>query len=96
MNIKLYGAEWCGSCHRIRHYFDSNKITYEYIDIETIPEAEAYIIAINPKGYRSIPVVTILEKSASKLISEEILEEILIEPSYTELKAKLDSYYHNS
>lgn len=78
MEIKLYCAEWCGSCHRVKHFFDRNKVVYEYIDIDMNPEAEAYIIDINPNGYRSIPVVKITDKEGS--------EDLLIEPSQIDLE----------
>ncbi len=35
MNNSLIGSNYCPFCRKVKNYFDSNKIQYAWIDIET-------------------------------------------------------------
>lgn len=70
--IKIYGATWCGDYYRVTFFFEQHNMKFEYIDIDSNPQAEQYVIDINPNGFRSIPVV-------------EINSICLIEPSFEDL-----------
>ena len=76
-NITMYGAEWCGDCHRSKKFLDSNNVAYNYIDVEADASASDKVIEING-GQRSIPVI-IFEDGTH-----------LTEPSDAALKAKLE------
>jgi mycoredoxin len=72
----IYGTNWCGDCRRARRFLDYHKIPYEWIDIDTNPDAEKFVRETN-HGMRSVP--TILFEDGS----------ILVEPSNTRLAEKL-------
>lgn len=76
--IKMYGAEWCGDCRRSKRFLDSNKVPYEYIDVEADTSASDKVIEING-GMRSIPVIVFPDGTH------------LTEPSDNSLKEKLES-----
>lgn len=74
--IVMYGADWCGDCHRSRNFFDLHQITYHWIDIESDSQAENYVRQIN-KGSVIIPTIFFLDGT------------YLVEPTDAELAAKL-------
>lgn len=75
--ITIYGANWCPDCKRSKDYMDSHKIQYDYIDIETTPEAVSKVEQIN-NGLRRIPTIVFDDGS------------VLVEPSNKELADKLN------
>jgi glutaredoxin-like protein len=75
-SIIIYGTWWCGDCFRTRRFFDKNKITYQWVDIDKDQKAEEFVIMTN-NGMRSVP--TILFEDGS----------ILVEPTNAELHDKL-------
>ncbi len=77
-NIILYGADWCPDCKRSMFFLDTNKISYDYINIDNDPEATRKVEKIN-NGYKSIP--TIIFPNG----------EILVEPSNPQLKKTLQN-----
>jgi mycoredoxin len=72
--VKMYGAMWCGDTRRARTWFDNNKISYEWIDVDKDKEAEAYVKSVN-RGNRSIPTIVFADGS------------ILTEPSTSKLES---------
>lgn len=72
--LTVYGASWCGDCHRMRRFLDRAGVSYRYIDLGTDPAAQQML---DDAGYRAIPIV--LTTSGT----------ILIEPSDNELAAAL-------
>ncbi len=56
MNITFYGATWCPDCRRSKEYLDTHNIPYDYIDLETVPEAADEVVRIN-HGLQSIPTI---------------------------------------
>ena len=56
MTIKVYGTNWCGSTRRVLEFLDSQKIHYQYIDIDIDSEASDFVKAIN-RGNRSVPTL---------------------------------------
>ena len=73
--IILYGTDWCGDCHRARWFFDNYGFDYIDINIDSNPEAEAKVIAIN-RGNRTVPTIIFTDGS------------VLVEPSIQALKDK--------
>jgi mycoredoxin len=74
----MYGADWCGDCRRSKRFLDTNRVAYEYVDVETDTSASEKVIEING-GMRSIPVIVFPDGTH------------LTEPSDNALKEKLES-----
>ena len=77
-SITMYSADWCGDCVRSKRLLDSLQVSYEIIDVETVPGASEKVIEING-GKRSIPVILFPDGTH------------LTEPSDIDLKAKLEA-----
>jgi len=74
----MYSADWCGDCVRSKRLLDSLEVSYEVIDVESVPGASEKVIEING-GKRSIPVILFPDGTH------------LTEPSDIDLKAKLEA-----
>lgn len=74
-DIKLYGADWCGDCHRAKRLLDSTGTAYEWIDVDADPAAKQEAIRIS--GRRNIPVIVFPEG------------DVLVEPTDPELEQAL-------
>ncbi len=74
----MYSADWCGDCVRSKRLLDSLEVSYELIDVESVPGASEKVIEING-GKRSIPVILFPDGTH------------LTEPSDIDLKAKLEA-----
>jgi mycoredoxin len=77
-SITMYSANWCGDCVRSKRLLDSLEVSYELIDVESVPGASEKVIEING-GKRSIPVILFPDGTH------------LTEPSDIDLKAKLEA-----
>ena len=77
-SITMYSADWCGDCVRSKRLLDSLQVSYEIIDVESVPGASEKVIEING-GKRSIPVILFPDETH------------LTEPSDIDLKAKLEA-----
>ena len=77
-SITMYSADWCGDCVRSKRLLDSLEVSYEVIDVESVPGASEKVIEING-GKRSIPVILFPDGTH------------LTEPSDIDLKAKLET-----
>ena len=77
-SITMYSADWCGDCVRSKRLLDSLQVSYEIIDVESVPGASEKVIEING-GKRSIPVILFSDGTH------------LTEPSDIDLKAKLEA-----
>lgn len=74
--LTVYGAAWCGDCHRARRYLDRAGVAYRYVDLQVDHQAQAMLDA---EGLRSIPVVVTTDG------------QVLIEPSEWDLARVLGS-----
>ena len=74
----MYSADWCGDCVRSKRLLDSLEVSYELIDVESVPGASEKVIEING-GKRSIPVILFPDGTH------------LTEPSDIDLKVKLEA-----
>lgn len=77
-SLTMYSADWCGDCVRSKRLLDSLEVSYEIIDVESVPGASEKVIEING-GKRSIPVILFPDGTH------------LTEPSDIDLKAKLEA-----
>ena len=77
-SITMYSADWCGDCVRSKRLLDSLQVSYEIIDVESVPGASEKVIEING-GKRSIPVILFPDGTH------------LTEPSDIDLRAKLEA-----
>ncbi|HEX2030520.1 MAG TPA: glutaredoxin domain-containing protein [Actinomycetota bacterium] len=74
-DIVMYGADWCGDCHRARRFLDRRGIAYRWIDVEHDPAMAEEARRIG--GRSNIPVMVFPDGS------------VLVEPSDAELEAKV-------
>lgn len=74
--LTVYGADWCGDCHRTRRYLDAAGVAYRYVDLGVDFAAQAML---DDAGYRAIPVVLMVGGG------------VLVEPSDAELAAAIDA-----
>lgn len=72
--LTVYGADWCGDCHRTRRYLDRAGVAYRYVDLRDDTVAQQIL---DDAGLRAIPVVV----TAGGVV--------LVEPSDDELAAAL-------
>lgn len=54
--IVLYGVSWCGDCRRARSVLTELGVEYLDVDIDTDPQAEAFVRQVN-HGNRSAPTI---------------------------------------
>jgi len=76
-NIIIYGVNWCWDSRRARRFFDKNKISYTFINIDKDKRGEQFVLDAN-NGLRSVPTIVFNDGS------------ILVEPSTSELTKKLN------
>ena len=76
-NIIIYGVNWCWDSRRARRFFDKNKISYTFINIDKDKQGEQFVLEAND-GLRSVPTIVFNDGS------------ILVEPSTSELTNKLN------
>ena len=75
-NIKIYGTDWCSDCIRAKSFLDSNKINYEWFNIELDERLLNYVLEIN-NGKRIVPTIifedgSILLEPTNKQLAEKI------------------------
>ncbi|MEI9906944.1 MAG: FAD-dependent oxidoreductase [Actinomycetota bacterium] len=74
--LRVIGASWCPDCKRAKTFLGQHRIDYEWVDMESNPDAQAEVERIN-SGKRIIPTIIFPDGS------------ILTEPSNDELAEKL-------
>ena len=79
-NIKIYGTDWCSDCIRAKSFLDSNKINYEWFNIELDERLLNYVLEIN-NGKRIVPTIIFEDGS------------ILLEPTNKQLAEKIGLAY---
>lgn len=75
--ILVYGADWCGDCHRTRALLDKFEVPYQYLNIDEDAAAKTTMLEL-VDGRNAIPTVVFTDGS------------ILQEPSNEELITKLN------
>lgn len=75
--IRMYGTTWCIGCKRARKFFGERRVPYDFIDIESDPEA-IRIVEEATQGRRTIPTIIFPDGS------------VLIDPTNAELADKLE------
>jgi mycoredoxin len=75
MEIRMYGADWCGDCRRTKAHLDGLGVAYVYLDVEHDDALRDEAVAI--AGRQSIPVVVLPDGSH------------MVEPSNPDLEARL-------
>lgn len=76
MVLRMYGATWCGDCHRTKAWLDGEGIAYEYLDIESDDALRDRAVALND-GFQRVPVLEFDDGS------------VLVEPTSEQLEQKL-------
>lgn len=75
--IRMYGADWCGDCHRARRVLERHAVEFEWIDVEAEPAMAEEARRLG--GRPNIPVIVFPDGS------------VLVEPTDPELEAKLSA-----
>lgn len=70
--IKVYGADWCSDCIKIKNFLKSKNLFFEDIDITKDDNAQMFVEQVN-HGKRIIPTVLVngethINPSISQLI----------------------------
>ena len=73
--VVMYGADWCIDCRRAKAVLDTDRVDYDYVDVEAIEDGAQRALAIS--GRTNIPVIVFPDGSH------------LVEPNDRELRAKL-------
>lgn len=58
--VTIYTTGWCASCAMAKRYLQKKGITYEEIDIETVPGAAEIVMGL-ARGYKTVPTIIIGE-----------------------------------
>jgi mycoredoxin len=74
----MYTTVWCGYCQRLKAQMTREGLTFEEIDIESDPEAAAYVESING-GNQTVPTLEFPDGTA------------LTNPSISQVKEKVAS-----
>lgn len=74
--IIVYGTEWCKDCHRVKEVLRRYGLNYIWIDIDSNPSSESFVINYN-HGKRIVPTIIFPDGS------------VLIEPTNACLTEKL-------
>ncbi|ETK31261.1 mycoredoxin [Microbispora sp. ATCC PTA-5024] len=56
MALTVYTTTWCGPCKRLKSQLTREGIAYSEVDVESDPEAAAFVMSVN-NGNRVVPTV---------------------------------------
>ncbi len=76
MAVTMYSTTWCGYCTRLKAQMGREGIEYVEVNIETDPEAAAFVESVNG-GNQTVPTLLYPDGSAET------------NPSIAQVKAKL-------
>jgi len=76
MAVTMYSTTWCGYCSRLKAQMGREGIEYVEVNIETDPEAAAFVESVNG-GNQTVPTLLYPDGSAET------------NPSIAQVKAKL-------
>ncbi len=74
--LTMYTTTWCGYCRRLKSQLDSAGIAFDEVDVEQVPDAAAFVEAVNG-GNRTVPTLVFPDGSAAT------------NPSLAEVRARL-------
>jgi mycoredoxin len=74
--MTMYSTGWCGFCRRLKMQLDDAGIAYDEVDIESDPEAAAFVEGVN-HGNQVVPTVRFADGSTAT------------NPSFAEVTARL-------
>jgi mycoredoxin len=74
--IKVYGADWCGDCIRVKRLLESRRLEYEWIDVDVQAGAAQEAVRL-ANGRKNIPVIVLPDGK------------VLVEPTDPELDQAL-------
>jgi len=64
MAVTMYSTPWCGYCQRLKAQMTREGIEYVEVDIESDPEAAAYVESVNG-GNQTVPTLVFPDGSAA-------------------------------
>ena len=71
--VVMYGASWCGVCHRAKEYFARNKIPYVEYDVETSRKSKRDYKRMRGEGVRIILVGGRLQPGRVRAVVWELM-----------------------
>lgn len=88
-DITLYGAEWCGDCHRSKALLDERGITYTYKDIDSDPAIKDEMLAL-VDGKNVIPTIVFGDTILQEPSNVELIEALGLQKEAAEETPKHD------
>jgi mycoredoxin len=61
--LTMYTTRWCGFCRRLKAQLARDGIEVREVDIEAVPDAAEYVMAVNG-GNQTVPTVVFPDGSA--------------------------------
>jgi mycoredoxin len=81
--VVVYGADWCGDCHRSTRFLKAHNIDFTYLDIVQQPELADEVVAYNVQAghgpKRRIPIILVDEKILSEPSNDQLAHALGIE-----------------
>ncbi|MBT4352839.1 NrdH-redoxin [archaeon] len=74
--IKVYSAQWCPHCRRLKSFLDENKVDYDTVNVDEDKEASKLVESIN-NGMRIIPTMVMPDGKSYTNPSNDELKKIL-------------------
>ncbi len=76
--VTMYSTQWCGYCARLKNQLDRERISYDVVDIERVPDAALLVEQAN-QGNQTVPTLIYSDGSSQT------------NPSVRDVKAKIAS-----
>lgn len=72
-SVIMYGTDWCPDCTRAKHFLNTHKVSFEYINIDKDPAASDKVIEVN-HGKRRVPTIFVDDAPLSNPTFREMKE----------------------
>ncbi len=76
--VTMFSTTWCGYCRRLKTMLDREGIGYHEVNIEVVPDAADYVMAVNG-GNQTVPTLLFPDGSSAT------------NPSLAEVKQRLSA-----
>jgi mycoredoxin len=76
--LTIYSTTWCGHCVRLKRQLQGAGVTFDEIDIDQVPEAEALVRAAND-GDATVPTLVFADgRTLTNPPLTEVLEAVAV------------------
>jgi glutaredoxin len=59
--VLVYGAEWCGPCHKLQSWLRDHEVSFGYVDIERNSAGKARLATLKKEQHLSGTVIPVTE-----------------------------------